>query len=363
MKTFPEEWESRIQSATEVPFSVELHERILHTAQQLAPVTARRPVRRRGYVRSWMAAAGGLAAALVMAVTVWRAGVPVSTPSPQTTATDKTQHMTSMQMTRTANNPASNSANGTFNNALSGTMAASTLELPVASLQVTGLKKASSQPGGPKDEVVATLKNTGSSPVSKQDVYGVLSFSSSDSNSSNGTPPTWLTFVNGPDKPLAPGHTAPFTFQPITAPADVQHNLTEVPELTFYATGLKAGSQGATRWNTAAIQAPVSKPDVLQTWSSGESFQVPVQVRNTSSKPIVWSNLFAVIWFDDPAQPNQDFTAPDVPRFLTRVKGNSVAPKQLLPGQSVNLSFGLVGGATPNLPNLVGHVVFIDGVH
>lgn len=359
MKTSRDEWESRIRSATEVPFSADLQERILQTAVRLeTPKTQRKPSRQ-GHIRTWMAAGGGLAAALLMAVTVWRIGTPLSTPTSQTTARGNSQTSATVEKNGTTS-LVQNSGVASSDGKLA--IPASVLGLPAASLQVTGLTIASSHNGGPKDEVVATLKNTGSHTISKQDVYGVLRFSNKR-DVAKGAPPDWLTFVNGPDKPIAPGQSAPWVFQPTTAPMDSKKNLTESPQLSFYQAGFVPLNQASTSWTTAAMQASVSPADVQQTWASGESFRVHVQVRNTSSKPIQWSNLFAVVWFNDPTQANGDFTGADVPRFLTRVQGPASAPRQLLPGQSVNLSLDLVGGATPNLPNLAGHVLFVDGVH
>lgn len=359
MKTSRDEWESRIRSATEVPFSADLQERILQTAVRLeTPKTQRKPSRQ-GHVRTWMAAGGGLAAALLMAVTVWRIGTPLSTPTSPTTAAANSVASAPVNRSGTASNVPNASV---LNSVGKLATAASALGLPAASLQVKELTIASSHSGGPKDEIVATLKNTGRNTINKQDVYGVLTFSKQP-KAAKGGPPDWLTFVNGPDKPIAPGQSASWIFQPTTAPIDVKGNLTEPPQLSFYQAGLVPLNQASTTWNTAAVQASGAKVNVQQTWASGESFQVHVQVRNTSSKPIQWSNLFAVVWFNDQSQANGDFTGADVPRFLTRVQGPASAPRQILPGQSVNLSLDLEGGATPNLPNLAGHVLFVDGVH
>ncbi|MCL6452246.1 MAG: hypothetical protein K6T78_01320 [Alicyclobacillus sp.] len=351
-----ERWEKRFRAAPELLFTEELKERILAAAraessQRPLRHTARRVPRR--HLRGWLAAFAGVAAAAVMVAAVWGTGAKPGPPEGETAAVADGQAASHHVAGPVQQSPL-----------MAPVPTGGGIRLKLAPLAVTNVKTVASTPGGPRDTVEATLVNTGTTTLQKQDVWGVLSFAPAAPGHGG---IDWVTAVDGPDAPLAPGQSVTWSFRPATqsVPKDAKGNLVDAPRLAFYQSGmLNTGESGpsgdAVMWSTADVRASVTGLTVSATWSTGEAFVVHAEVTNNSDRPLDWSGVFAVIWFTDPKQPGVAFTAPDVPRFFTLVKGPLTAPDQLLPGETASLSLPLVGGPAANLPNLSAHVLLVD---
>ncbi|KPV43591.1 hypothetical protein [Alicyclobacillus ferrooxydans] len=359
MNTSEDEFDKWLKSAVEVPFSSELQNQILKQADALNgtlprggthPNDSRVPPsrgRRKRDFRSWLAGAGGIAAAILLGVAVWNSGL---------------NHNVMHQKSTADGVPA---VNGPAQSVQTGTNA---IGLKQAPLRVVGLSITNSTPSGPDNEVVATLLNTGTQPISKQDVFGVLSF-----HAGQGTGiglADWITFVDAPNQVVLPGQSVQWTFQPVTAPVDSNGNLSESPSLAFYDRGTVPASQATTTWQVEPLDITVSGVTVTQTWKTGEAFQVQTAVKNISDRPIAWNNLLAIIWFGGSGQSiansaggfssgASDFTQPGISRYFTKVPVSSGQGDALQPGATANLTFKLVGPVNPFLASQRPHVLVI----
>jgi hypothetical protein len=410
VKTSRDDLDHWLKGASEVPWSKDLEARIMNQAEAMVQDSTadetmkpgrakRRPSVRRRDLRSWLAVLGGAAAAILLAVAVWNTGA---------------------RQQLVPNGPIINSTTPAAGpvHTLQSVMAPNTIGLRSAPIQVRGLGLASSVPGGPRNEVVATLVNKGTTPISKLDVFGVLSFhNSSVTTNSVLQSVDWITFVDAPNQTIMPGQSVVWTFQPTTAPTDGQGNLTDTPSLEFYWAGTASGNEVTDTWQMSPVQVAVKGVVVSSTWATGQAFAVQTAIKNTSKTPLDWNHVLAIIWFDNPSgaslsgtaltdntptnaptaaststgsassatglgtssqpattansvagsiapSPSFGFTAPGVSRYLSTISSTSGQGATLSPGASVSLTFHLVGPVDPNLTSETPHVLLIqEGTH
>ncbi len=351
MRTSRDDLGNWLKGASEVPWSKDLEERIVRQAEAMlednpgattmssGSAQRRRTKRRRRDLRSWLAVLGGVAAAVLVAVAVWNTGTQQQLPTDPLINTT-TSGALPVHQEQTA-------------------MAQNTIGLRSAPIEVRGLGLASSTPGGPLDEVVATLVNTGNKPISKPDVFGVLSFhNSSVSTSAVLQSVDWITFVGAPNQTLMPGQSAVWTFQPTTAPTDGHNNLTDTPSLQFYWAGTASGNAVTATWHISPVQIAIQGVDIRSTWTTGEAFGVRTTIRNTSHSPLHWSKMLAIIWFDNSSQ--FGFTEPGVSRYFSTIPSLTGSSNTLNPGATVPLTFRLVGPVDPTLTSQQPHVLLIQ---
>lgn len=351
MKSSRDDLGNWLKGASEVPWSKDLEERIVRQAEAMledspgattmsSGSAQGRHTKRRREVRSWLAVLGGTAAAVLVAVAVWNTGA------------QQQQRPTGPRM------------NGPTSGALpvhqgQTKMAPNTIGLRSAPIEVRGLGLASSTPGGPLDEVVATLVNTGNTPISKPDVFGVLSFHNrSVSTTAVLQSVDWITFVDAPNQTLMPGQSAVWTFQPTTAPTDGHNNLTDTPSLQFYWAGTASGNAVTATWHISPVQIAIQGVDIRSTWTTGEAFGVRTTIRNTSHSPLHWSKMLAIVWFYNSSR--FGFAKPGVSRYFSTIPGSTGSSDTLSPGATVPLTFHLVGPVDPNLTSQQPHVLLIQ---
>ncbi|MCL6637173.1 MAG: hypothetical protein K6T26_04405 [Alicyclobacillus sp.] len=188
--------------------------------------------------------------------------------------------------------PPSQRAQAAALSAASAGNSGSAIGLALAPLAVSSLHLASSRPGGPLDSVSARLSNRGPTALAPQEVVGLLVFLSADRAGKASV--EWLTWVNGPDQTLAAGGQTDWSFQPVGAPRDAAGNLQGQPVLLFYRRGVVSSQQADTVWPLAPVQVRDVRVQSRQTWASGSSVAVTVQVHNPSSQPVSVTRLLAL---------------------------------------------------------------------
>jgi len=312
----------------EIPFSDDLKAQILARADERSHVSpSRRHRRGRSSWTRGLSIAAGLVAAVGLLYGTWatvqhRAGGPL-TPAQRATA---------------------DSARG--------------FGLNVAPLRVSNVEIGTA-PGMPKSAIVyATLTNTSQRPISKVNVFGVLSFS----KKSPGMQATlqssdWNTFVNAPDEAIPPGATVTWSFRPFGAPHTASDALTESPTLTFYNAQLVPATQGDVTWMRAPLHIDAIQVLPRATFGTGQSIGVSVQVSNPSSKAVRLSDLRALIWFSQSA--GQDWTTSLDTRFISDVATVDVKTDEIAAHGSSTVYFRLVAGANADFFSSTPNVAFI----
>lgn len=337
----------QFQQLPDIPFSEHLQQQILSEVLRQpssvpTPARARRSAFRALW-KPWAAAVLGVAAAAVVLVAVMA-------------------------------NPASTARTTT-----------ATAPLHAYGLQASALKVVNVHVGTvngypPNSSVVATVKNTGTKPIGKTDVVGVLAFPRTVAQSSLLQSDS-LTFVNGPSQPLAPGAKTVWAFHPVGVPHDMNTAaLTEQPYLVFYKNNLLKNphAQAAVRQNTVTDTTASSVPrtevwrksslvveqvkvTAKSQWQTGQAVTVHVLVKNTGKTRLNISKLWAVTWYNTEPGTNTkvwDWARPNNVRFLNQL---SSASANIAPGQQLEVYFGIVGSSQMNLLERPPHVTIIQG--
>ncbi|QQE80284.1 anti-sigma factor [Alicyclobacillus sp. SO9] len=330
-------FEAELRHLKEIPFPKELQDRILREARQINRVPERSLRWRRNWT-PWLAGVGGVgtAAALLVGVIGHRT------------------HPTEQKLSTSGKGAAYNLQKS---------------KLHVLNVQIGTI------PGEPKDSSVkATIENTGTQTLNRSDVFGVLAFPRSVAQKSLLNSDS-LTFVNGPQQPLAPGHTAKWTFHPVGAPHDARTNgLTEQPYLVFYRTGLKkvAGGESAqpvgtnvsTLWKTSGLKIEQTSVKIRNRGNTAQSFTVDTKVKNVTKRKVNVTNLWGVVWFNQnppnkaPIKDSWDWSAPGATRFITSPRTNG--KQYIAPGQTLEVYFDLVGSSKSDFLHRTPHVAIIQ---
>ncbi|MCL6445324.1 MAG: hypothetical protein K6T83_18010, partial [Alicyclobacillus sp.] len=213
-------------------------------------------------------------------------------------------------------------------------------------------------PGYPDGSVVyASLTNVGTTPVTVSNVIGVLLFHRQGSSSAGLSDSDWEAFVNGPQHPLLPGDSTIWSFRPIGAPADAAGKLTEKPALQFYAARLVPQSQADVVWQWPPVKITNVTATARKHWATGQSVRVTAVLENTSKRPVPLRSLHAIVWFSK--QPDEDFTQPDVIRFMNGLQRFDANRTVIAPSAKLKVHFDLIGPPQPDLLQEVPHVALV----
>jgi hypothetical protein len=324
LKKAEDELLERLSNMMEVPFSDDLHRRILQSTMQQQVVRKRR---RRFDWRGLAAGVGGVSAATVLIWGAWNYG--------------------SSLPTNAALLPSARAANIS-----SSVLGDNTLGLQLAPISVQYL-------GNEGKEVKASLVNIGTETLRQQDYVGVLSFQpSADPNLLEAT--DWIMFVDPPKQTLAPGDSADWSFHPVTAPVNQQTgNLSEKPRLVFFNQETPIPTKADVKWGLAPFTVTDSpKANFVQVIPSGtgKKYEVHETIQNTSIHDVSLDNCLAIIWFS--INPDDNWTASEAVRFIVTIAEPKEGPV-VKAHQQVQLTSHLIAGLNPDLTKMYAHVEFI----
>lgn len=321
-----------ISKLSEVPFGDSLKSKILTRAQmEMASETKMRRWRDRHSLGRYFGVASGVVAACLIVVALV---TQISLPHGNTTATS--QHVPF-------------DANATE------------FGLQNAPVQISDIHIGTIAGDPTNADVLATVKNTSQSPISEADLFGVLSFTPTQSQTEN-----WLTFVNGPSGVIQPGQTVAWHFHPSGQALHAKGNdaLIETPHLKFYTSALVSPATADAVWKKSALQVADIQPEPRNLGGGSQllqSVQINAQIRNTTNRPIDLSKERAIIWFA--LTPDQSFLSDASIRFLYHLTPEYAGqhwPTIVEPGQTIDVNFPVLSDSKSDFFNRVAHVVIID---
>lgn len=191
----------------------------------------------------------------------------------------------------------------------------------------------------------ATIENTGSSPLSRKDVFAVVSFDDLSGTSlpqNQLTESKFLSFADGPNPTLEPGATMSWTYQLFGVPFVNQDRSSLQPEVNFYYSALSS-TKYTVAWQEATgiqISGVTSKPNVPV--ADGYSVVVHAVLQNTTNQKVSTTGLAAIVDY------GQSFTDWRSVRFLNSIDG---AADPVIPAHGqLSVTFHLIG---PNVPLFV----------
>lgn len=234
--------------------------------------------------------------------------------------------------------------------------AAQTYELARAPLHIDDVRIGTASGTAKNAVVYAQLTNTGTKPLRKSDVFGVLSFSDAP-HAFSLADANWSTFVNAPDSQILPGQTVTWSFRPFGAPHTSAGALTEYPVLSFYRVAPAPFGRGDVVWNRADIQVTGIQVLPRTTFGGGQSIGVAVSVSNPSGQAIALRDILALIWFSE--RPTESFATAVDTRFISSVASKPGQQNVIAAHHQATLYFRLVAGANADFFSTTPHVTFI----
>ncbi len=321
-----------IHQMIDVPFSDDLQQRILEEAKRVnqKPILRKRLFNRAAKLGT--AIAGILAAAVLIFAVVNQPMTMKSILGVHTAATNQAKQVNVYGMVK-------------------------------AQLQVTNLHIGQKAGYKNNSEVIATLTNLSSSTIHADDVFGILAFSKTATLNNLGDA-DWIAFVNGPEKnySLAPRQSMQWVFHPVGAPHGPSSALTEIPHLMFYSSQLTSSANADEKWEISPLK--ISRTSVeLNTlvhtqMTNGQSIIVQADLTNPTDKIIDLSHLLSFIWFDRNTLGR--FTKFGEMRFITHVSAGTGGITVLNPGETVHVSFHLIGSASAKYFSNTAHVAIVS---
>ncbi|MFB5190349.1 hypothetical protein [Alicyclobacillus fastidiosus] len=321
-----------MQQLSEVPFRDDLKSRILDAAQESALPIAKANRRRRP--ASWYA---GLVSGIAAACVVVGVGVGLYMGHPSLRQTSATESTVPFQP-----------------NAKAYGLAPTPLQ--IADVRIGTL------PGDPTNsDVLANVTNTSDVPVHESDVFGVLSFTSSDASQADAE--NWLTFVNGPNETVQPHQTVVWGFHPTgsTLHKPSSTELAETPHLHFYASHLVPTASASQVWTKSPVKVSQLQVEPRVLYNNEQSVQIDAHLTNLSNQPFDLKTSRAVIWFTSTS--DQSFLSLDSIRFmyhLTPEYADQNWPTVLAPGQSTDINFRVISDRQSDFFSRKVHVMLIQ---
>lgn len=173
--------------------------------------------------------------------------------------------------------------------------------------------------------VYATIKNTGSVPLTNNQVQGILYFPAGKGTEPN--PDPWYYFVDGPNEPVLPGTSATWEFHPTPVPS-ATGKIDRRPALVFVNRS-QAGKEMAANMSWSSVNVTRRVKAVTARGDQKQYLDIEMELTNQSALPFDLKNAMAMVFF--PKDPQDENLDPFTYKYfvdLSYDKSNQIAAHQ-----------------------------------
>lgn len=200
--------------------------------------------------------------------------------------------------------------------------------------------------------VFATIKNSGSTPLTNNEIQGILYFPPEQGTMKGRD--TWFYFVDGPNQPVKPGANAEWGFHPTAVPSETGR-IDRTPRLLFVYRNHQTNSPAS---NVTWVPLSISH-QIKAVYATGEQQQyldIKLQVTNLNQASIDLKQTMAMVFF--PKNETDDNMDPFTYKYFVDL--TTEAENRLLPGKSADVHMQLIGPPGVNLTKRTIRVQFVS---
>ncbi|GAX88524.1 hypothetical protein EFBL_0133 [Effusibacillus lacus] len=199
--------------------------------------------------------------------------------------------------------------------------------------------------------VYATIRNMGAFPLTNNQVQGVLFFPSQTGESRGSD--TWYYFVDGPNQPVEPGKTVKWEFRPTPVPS-ANGLIDRPPHLTFvYRHNAQSDFPGlpALTWKRPAVSWKIQSVNVKG--ERKQYFDIEVKVTNKHSADLQLADVMAMVFF--PKNPADEDMDPFTYKYFVDLHNETIT--RIRPKESATVHLRLI--APPDV-DLTGRSIRVE---